>query len=285
MEVGSTTPKVSPGATTEAMVTLVLEVRAELEAAGRDFGPLSVGARLRRRDVVPPSRATLARIFSRAGVVVPEPKKKPRSAFRRFVYPAPNCCWQIDGMDWTLAGGKGVVIISLIDYHSRLALASLVATGETSEAAIRAVKLAISRHGIPQKFLSDNGAAFNPSRRGRTGQLVTFLESLGVEMMTGKPGKPTTQGKNERAHQTQQLFLNKQEPAKDIPELQAQMDRHDLYYNTEREHQALPFGMTPGRPGTRPLPRHRPHPRRTHRPRRQATPSSESSKARAASPR
>ena len=23
------------------------------------------------------------------------------------------------------------------------------------------------------------------------------------------------------------------------------MDRHDLYYNTEREHQALPFGMTP----------------------------------------
>ena len=80
--------------------------------------------------MVPPSRATLARIFSRAGVVVPEPKKKPRSAFRRFVYPAPNCCWQIDGMDWTLAGGKGVVIISLIDDHSRLALASLDATGE-----------------------------------------------------------------------------------------------------------------------------------------------------------
>lgn len=245
LELGSTRPASSPAATPAEMVRVALEVRAGLEAAGFDHGPLSVRAKLRRMGLQPPSRATLARIFTRAGVVVPEPRKKPRSAFRRFVYPAPNCCWQIDATEWTLAHGRKVVIFQVLDDHSRLALASLVASGETSDAALQVVKLAIERHGVPQKFLSDNGAALNPTRRGRQGQLVTFLRSLGVTPITGKPGKPTTQGKNERSHRTLHLFLNKQPPAKTMKQLQAQVDTFDGYYNTEREHQALPPGMTP----------------------------------------
>jgi hypothetical protein len=35
-----------------------------------------------------PSTASLARIFREAGVARLEPRKKPRSAWRRFVYPA-----------------------------------------------------------------------------------------------------------------------------------------------------------------------------------------------------
>src|SRR6185295_2112899 len=104
--------------------------------------------------------------FVRAGVVIPEPKKEPRSAYRRFVYPNPNGCWQIDATEWILASGRKVVVFQLIDDHSRLALASLAASGATSEAAIRVVDLAMSRHGVPQKFLSDNGSALNPTRRG-----------------------------------------------------------------------------------------------------------------------
>lgn len=98
-------------------------------------------------------------------------------------------------------------------------------------------------HG--QKFLSDNGSAFNPSRRGWVGQLVQFLRSLGVVPITGKPGKPTTQGKNERAHQTLARYANEQTPAETTDELQTQVDAHDEYYNTQREHQALPPVMTP----------------------------------------
>ncbi|XUK63509.1 hypothetical protein ABMA10_16205 [Plantibacter sp. RU18] len=80
-----------------------------------------------------PSRATLARIFVRAGVVEAEPRKRPRSAFRRFVYPAPNCLWQIDATEWTLTDGSLCTIFQIIDDHSRLALASLVARAETGE--------------------------------------------------------------------------------------------------------------------------------------------------------
>ena len=174
-----------------------------------------------------------------------QPRKKPRSAYRRFVYPAPNCCWQIDATEWTLANSRKCVVFQLIDDHSRYALASLVAPDETSDAAVQVVKLAISRHGIPQKFLSDNGSALNPSRRGREGQLVRYLRSLGVTPITGKPGKPTTQGKNERFHQTLFKYLNRQPDVTTLEELQAQVDTFDHAYNTQRVHQGLPPGTTP----------------------------------------
>jgi len=60
------------------------------------------------------------------------------------------------------------------------------------------VATAIRRHGVPQRLLSDNGLAFNPTRRGFTGKLVDYLLGLGVKPITGKPDRPTTQGKIER---------------------------------------------------------------------------------------
>jgi len=93
--------------------------------------------------------------------------------------------------------------------------------------------------------LSDNGAALNPSRRGILGQLVAYVTSLGVVPITGKPYKPTTQGKNERFHQTLFRFLDKQPLAASLEELQEQVDRFDQIYNTERPHQALPGRITP----------------------------------------
>lgn len=242
----STRPIVSPNRTSDSIVLLAVNVRAQLEEDGLDCGPLSVLARLRRMGFTElPSRATLARIFLQAGLVVPEPKKKPRRAYRRFVYPAPNCLWQIDATEWTLADGTGCTIFQLIDDHSRLALASLVARGETSEAAVRVVKQAVERHGVPQKFLSDNGVAFNPTRRGYTSQLVDYLRELGVEAITGKPYKPTTQGKNERFHRTLHKYLNARPAAATVAELQSLVDDFDNYYNREREHQALAENSTP----------------------------------------
>lgn len=242
----STRPLNSPNRTSDDVVLLAVNVRTQLLEGGLDCGPLSVLARLRRMGLTElPSRATLARIFLQAGLVVPEPKKKPRSAYRRFVYPAPNCLWQIDATEWTLADGTVCAIFQLIDDHSRLALASLVAPGETSEAAVHVVKQAVARHGIPQKFLSDNGVAFNPTRRGYTSQLVDYLRGLGVDAITGKPYKPTTQGKNERFHRTLHKYLNARPPAASIAQLQSLVDEFDSYYNREREHQSLAEKSTP----------------------------------------
>jgi transposase InsO family protein len=194
---------------------------------------------MRRQGLNPPSRATRARAFAAAGVSRPEPRKRPRAANRRFVYPAPNCCWQIDAFAWSLADGTPVAIHQVIDDHSRLAVATLVADGETSKAAVQVVSTAIRRWGVPQRLLSDNGLAFNPTRRGFTGKLVDYLVDLGVKPITGKPDRPTTQGKNERFHQTLQKWLNARPPARTIAALQRLVDEFDAYDNTERAHQGL----------------------------------------------
>ena len=113
-------------------------------------------------------------------------------------------------------------------------MGSHVAAGETAEAAIVVFDKAVTAHGVPQRLLTDNGPALNPSRRGRLGQLVEHVRVLGVETITGKPYKPTTQGKNERFHQTLFRYLDKQPLADTLAELQAQVDAFDHIYNTQR---------------------------------------------------
>jgi transposase InsO family protein len=233
--------------TSDELEARALAVRAELKRAGWDHGPLSVAAAMRRQGVIPPSRATLARIFTRHGVVTPEPAKRPRASYRRFRYPDPNGCWQLDGFEYRLddeAGSKRCVL-QVEDDHSRFILASHVARSETSEAAITVVAQAIGRHGAPARFLTDNGSAFNQSRRGGTSQLEGYLKRQGVEPITGRPGKPTTQGKNERLHQTIQKFLDANRPIRTAQRLAELVDKFDEYYNTQRAHQALDPDQTP----------------------------------------
>ena len=239
-------PRTSPTKLTEEVKEQAIGVRAALERSGLDHGPISVHDKMRAMGLpVVPSTASLARIFREAGVARLEPKKKPRSAWRRFVYPAPNACWQLDATEYVLTGGRKCVIFQLIDDHSRYAVASHVAWGETATDAITVFDKAVAAHGVPQRLLSDNGLALNPSRRGFLGQLVDHVSRLGVEAITGKPYKPTTQGKNERFHQTLFRYLDKQPLAASLGQLQAQVDAFDRTYNTERPHQGLPGRVTP----------------------------------------
>jgi len=238
-------PATTPGATDPQIAEIALQVRAELKAEGWDYGPISVKAKMGRRGLNPPSRATLARIFARAGQVVPEPRKRPRSSYTRFVYPAPNCCWQLDATEVAIGGGRTAVVLQLIDDHSRLALATLAAHAETSAAAMQVTKTAIARHGVPQRFLSDNSAAINPTRLGRSSPLVRYLTSLGALPITGKTYKPTTQGKNERLHQTLARRLATRTLPATLAELQTHLDDFDDYYNNERPHQGLGEDTTP----------------------------------------
>src|SRR3954452_8417597 len=224
LEPRSRRPRASPSRLSDDVKRQAIGVRAALESSGLDHGPISVHEKMRSLGMEAPSVASLARIFRDAGVAKVEPRKKPRASYRRFVYPAPNACWQLDATEYVLTGGRKCVIFQLIDDHSRLAIASHVSWGETSEGAIAVVSKGIAAHGVPQRLLSDNGAALNPSRRGVLGQLVAYVTALGVEPITGKPGKPTTQGKNERFHQTLFRYLDKQPLAGSLEQLQEQVD-------------------------------------------------------------
>lgn len=204
-------PAVSPNRISDDVKTAAIAIHASLEQSGLDHELISVHDKMRSLRMEPvPADSSLARVFREAGVAQLEPKKKPRASYRRFVYPAPNTCWQLDGAEYVLTGRRKCAIFQLIDDHSRLAVASHVAWGETSAGAIAVVSTGITAHSVSQRLLSDNGAALNPSRRGVLGQLVACVTSLGVEPITGKLYKPTTQGKNECFHQTLFRFLDKQ---------------------------------------------------------------------------
>ena len=245
LEPRSRRPRTSPSRLPDRVRARALDVRAALERSGLDHGPISVHDKMAAMGLEAPSPASLARIFRQEGVARAEPSKRPRAAWRRFVYPAPNACWQLDATEYVLAGGRKAVIFQLQDDHSRLAVASLVAPGETSQAAIDVFDKGVAARGVPQRLLTDNGAALNPSRRGVTGRLVEHVRSLGVEPITGRPYRPTTQGKNERFHQTLLRYLDQQPLADSIAELQEQVDRFDHIYNTQRPHQGLPGRITP----------------------------------------
>ena len=122
-------------------------MRAALERSGLDHGPISVHDKMAAMGLEAPSPASLARIFRQEGVARAEPSKRPRAAWRRFVYPAPNACWQLDATEYVLAGGRKAVIFQLQDDHSRLAVASLVAPGETSQAAIDVFDKGVAARG------------------------------------------------------------------------------------------------------------------------------------------
>ncbi|MDO5493325.1 MAG: IS481 family transposase [Nesterenkonia sp.] len=238
-------PHSSPERTDDKLIEDALRVRKLLEDAGYDHGPISVADKMEALDLPAPSPATLARAFRRAGVVAEEPRKRPRSSWRSFVYPAPNDCWQIDATNWTLAGGRRCVIFQILDDHSRLQVGSLAAESESGQAAIAVTRQAIADYGVPQRFLSDNSKALNPSRRGESSAWLDYLWILGVRPITGKPYKPTTQGKNERLHRTLIQWLTKQTVPPSLAHLQAQLEEFEVYYNTERRHQRLPERMTP----------------------------------------
>lgn len=240
LEPKSRRPATSPTKIDEHVKQEALQVRQVLKGSGYDHGPMSVHDKMISMGLQAPSVASLARIFREKNVARREPDKKPRSAFRRFVYPAPNACWQLDVTGYVLTRGRKCVIYQLEDDHTRVAIASHVGWSENSEDALIVFKKGVAAYGVPQRLLTDNGVALNPHRRGWLSPLAAYAQSLGVETITGKPYKPTTQGKNERFHQTLFRYLNQQPLADSLEALQAQVDAFDRYYNNERTHQGLP---------------------------------------------
>ena len=102
LEPRSRRPKTSPTKITKDVKDQTVAVRAALEASGWDCGPISVHDKNAGHG--PTAVASLARIFRERGVAGAEPKKKPRAAYRRFVYPAPQCVLAV-GCHRICAGG------------------------------------------------------------------------------------------------------------------------------------------------------------------------------------
>jgi transposase InsO family protein len=230
--------------TRPAVERAILTLRRQLTRAGHDAGPATIAYHLRRRVARVPSVATIWRILHRAGLITPQPQKRPRASLIRFEAALPNEMWQGDTTHWTLAGGTDVEIFDLVDDHSRLAVAA-VAFATVKGADVMATFFAgAARYGLPAAVLTDNAAVFSGTSRGGTVVWQSELERLGIRAVHSTPYHPQTCGKVERFHQTLKRYLAKQPRARSLAQLQAQLDAFRAYYNQHRPHRAL-AGRTP----------------------------------------
>ena len=115
----SRAPKSRPGTTGEAVCERVVRLRRQLHAAGADAGPETIAWHLQREGHCAPSTSTIRRILHAEGLVVPEPRKRPKSSCICFEADLPNGCWQADITHAFLADGTRVEIPDFLDDHSR----------------------------------------------------------------------------------------------------------------------------------------------------------------------
>lgn len=241
LEERSRRPRRSPQRIPEALEDAIVRLRKELDDAGLDHGATTIQWHLGRDprfNRAVPSVATVHRVLVRRGLIVPQPGKRPRSSWKRFEAAAPNERWQIDAMDWVIATGL-VHVFNIIDDHSRVAARSRAVTNAVSEEAWTTFCQAGERWGLPANVLSDNGLCFSGKLRGFEVFFEEQLREAGIVPSTGRPYHPQTTGKVERFQQTLKQWLRRQPLARDLDELQSQLDQFCEIYNYQRPHQGI----------------------------------------------
>ena len=159
-------PHSSPGRVSDATEEAIIRLRKDLPL---ECGAQTIAYHLARQGKKPPSVATIHRVLVRRGMVTPQPEKRPKIAWKRFVWPRPNDAWQIDATAWALADGQTVWIMDVLDDHSRALVAAQVDTGPTAKAAWDAFTMAVQTWGLPARVMNDNGSCFT-GRLSRNGE-------------------------------------------------------------------------------------------------------------------
>jgi transposase InsO family protein len=235
-------PLRSPTRTGDDITALMVNLRRELTAAGLDAGPLTIRWHLQQRHQITVSISTIRRRLIEAGLVAPNPKKKPKSAYIRFEADLPNECWQSDFTHWRLANRTDVEILSWLDDHSRYALSVTAHQPVTGRSVVDTFLAIGADQGFPASVLTDNGMVFTTrfaGGRGGRNRLETELARLEITQKNSRPNHPTTCGKVERFQQTLKQWLRAQPRARTIAALADQLDTFTRIYNHERPHTSL----------------------------------------------
>jgi transposase InsO family protein len=235
-------PRRSPTATSDEVVVLIVNLRRELTEEGLDAGPVTIRWHLQAHHQATVSISTIRRHLIAAGLVTPNPKKKPKSAYIRFEADLPNETWQSDFTHWRLADRTDAEILTWLDDHSRYALSVTAHQRVTGPIVVDTFTECAADEGFPASVLTDNGMVFTTrfagGRGGRNG-LETALADLGITQKNSRPNHPTTCGKVERFQQTLKQWLRKQPRTRALPDLQDQLDTFRQIYNHDRPHTSL----------------------------------------------
>ncbi len=236
-------PRSSPSMVSDVVNEHIVNLRVELDSQGLDAGPETIKWHLHQHHNIDVSISTIRRRLLAAGLIEPQPKKRPKRSYIRFEAELPNEMWQSDFTHQRLTTGADTEIITWLDDHSRYCLHSTAHQRVSGLIVVETFTKTAEQHGFPASVLTDNGMVYTTrfaGFRGGRNALETRLAELEIQQKNSAPNHPTTCGKVERFHQTLKKWLTAQQPQPaSIAELQTLIDAFVDEYNHRRPHRSL----------------------------------------------
>jgi len=235
LEDRSRRPLGSPNKTSDELEQVILRARKAHPA----WGGRKLKRWLQNRGVEElPSPSTITEILRRHGRIDPAESRK-REPYHRFEYPHPNDLWQMDFKGPFEVETQACHPLTVLDDHSRFAIALQACEGQTRPLVKRHLETAFEAYGLPKAMLVDNGPPWSATTQGEWTKLSVWLLRLGVEVFHSRIRHPQTLGKDERFHKTLLLECLTGRPFSTFDQVQPCFDRWRDVYNFERPHESL----------------------------------------------
>jgi len=115
----------------------------------------------------------------------------------RFEAAAPNDLWQMDFKGHFALGRGRCHPLTVLDDHSRYALAIAACGDEHGASVQRQLEAVFGRYGLPERMLTDNGPPWGTAGAAHDyTPLAVWLMDLEIGLIHGRPYHPQTQGKD-----------------------------------------------------------------------------------------
>lgn len=181
------------------------------------------------------------RLWRKAGLQVPRKRPRRRVASQRDQVQRAseaNGIWAYDFVFDACANGQPLKCLTVIDEHTREALAIDVAGSIRSERVIEVLSRLISERGAPNALRSDNGPEFVSTR------LLQWATDQGLQMALSQPGKPWQNGTDESFNGKFRDECLSMEYFRNRTEARVVIEQWRQHYNEVRPHSALGY-LTP----------------------------------------
>jgi putative transposase len=188
------------------------------------------------------NRKRLQRLMRRMGRVALYPKRNTsRRNQAHRVYPyllkgltidRPNQVWAADVTYIPMAKGF-LYLVAIIDWHSRKVLSWRLSNTLDAQFCVEALEEALSHHGQPEIFNTDQGAQFTSEA------FTAVLQGRGIRISMDGKGRWVDNVFVERLWRSlknQEVYLRAYES---VANARAYIDRYFRFYNKQRRHQSL----------------------------------------------
>jgi len=233
----------SKPATSPTQMDPVIEARlVTLRRSHPRWGPRTLATKLRQEFVNAPSRSSVYRALVRHQLIVPLERKRSAASYKRFERTKSMEMWQMDVVSRIyLTDGTQLHCVTGIDDHSRYVVSAKLVVRATAKPVCDALLLALTRHGVPEEILTDNGRVFTGKHQLKPAVVLFDRICLnnGIKHRLTAPYSPTTTGKVERLHRTMRREFFELHTFDTLEATQIALDNWVRDYNTQRPHQSL----------------------------------------------